>query len=97
MTIGLIFYTLADTQINPDFETYGVLTVCGALVADALIGNIQEKAMKKYQSSNTEMVLYSYAIGFIYILVWELFYSDVFFEAIGFCFMVKIITKYVSF
>ena len=92
MTVGLIFYTLADTQINPDFETYGVVTVCGALVADALIGNIQEKAMKKHQSSNTEMVLYSYSIGSVYILLWQLFYSDLFLQAINFCLNVNILS-----
>lgn len=85
MTIGLIFFTLADTQLYPNFETFGVFLVCSALVADALIGNVQEKAMKKYRSSNTEMILYSYSIGVLYILLWEVLVSNSLFEAIDFC------------
>jgi len=38
-----------------------------ALVADAVIGNVQEKAMKKYGASNSEVVLYSYSIGIAYL------------------------------
>jgi len=30
--------------------------VCCALVADAVIGNVQEKALKEYKPSNSEMV-----------------------------------------
>lgn len=43
MCIGLIFFTLADTQLHPNFEIFGVTLVCGALVADAVIGNVERK------------------------------------------------------
>jgi adenosine 3'-phospho 5'-phosphosulfate transporter B3 len=89
MTIGLIFFTLADSKIQPNFELYGVFMVSCALVADAIIGNVQEKAMKKFNSSNTEMVLYSYSIGFFYILFWELFVTFRLFSAMEFCFQVN--------
>lgn len=56
MTIGLIFFTLADSQVQPEFDLLGVWLVCCALVADAVIGNVQEKAMKEYKPSNSEMV-----------------------------------------
>ena len=85
MCIGLIFFTLADSQLHPNFEIYGVVLVSGALVADALIGNVQEKVMKESKSSNTEMVLYSYSIGFLYILAYEVFVTNRFFSAIEFC------------
>ena len=85
MTIGLIFFTLADTKLYPNFESFGVFLVCSALIADAVIGNVQEKAMKKYKSSNTEMILYSYSIGVIYILLWELLISNNLLEAFEFC------------
>lgn len=85
MTIGLVFFTLADTELNPNFEIYGVILVCSALIADAIIGNVQEKAMNKSGSSNVEMVLYSYSIGFIYILLWEILVSQRLLKAIEFC------------
>ncbi|KAJ8033269.1 Adenosine 3'-phospho 5'-phosphosulfate transporter 2 [Holothuria leucospilota] len=68
MSVGLIFFTLADSTVSPSFETIGVIMIMSALCADAVIGNVQEKAMKAHQASNTEVVLYSYGIGFWYIL-----------------------------
>ena len=40
-----------------------------ALLADALIGNVQEKSMNKYNASTTEMIFYSKGIGSIFLLV----------------------------
>ncbi len=55
-----------------------------ALVADAIIGNVQEKAMKGHNASNIEVVYFSYALGFIYILI-GLVASGQLFEAFWFC------------
>uniref|UniRef100_H2SPN2 Adenosine 3'-phospho 5'-phosphosulfate transporter 2 n=1 Tax=Takifugu rubripes TaxID=31033 RepID=H2SPN2_TAKRU len=51
-----------------DLALICVLLISLALCADAAIGNVQEKAMKLHNGSNSEMVLYSYSIGFVYIL-----------------------------
>lgn len=40
-----------------------------ALLFDAVIGNVQEKAMREHNASNVEVVLYSYGIGFVYLLI----------------------------
>lgn len=69
MSVGLIWFTLADSTIAPNFNVTGVMLISLALCADAVIGNVQEKAMKLHNGSNSEMVLYSYSIGFIYILL----------------------------
>ncbi len=45
------------------FFPVGILLISLALCADAVIGNLQEKAMKQYSGSNLEMILYSYSIG----------------------------------
>ncbi|XP_036725359.1 adenosine 3'-phospho 5'-phosphosulfate transporter 2 isoform X2 [Balaenoptera acutorostrata] len=58
MSLGLIWFTLADSTVAPNFN-----------LTDAVIGNVQEKAMKLHNASNSEMVLYSYSIGFVYILL----------------------------
>ncbi|XP_061614388.1 adenosine 3'-phospho 5'-phosphosulfate transporter 2 isoform X4 [Phyllopteryx taeniolatus] len=68
MSFGLIWFTLADSKVAPNFNVTGVLLISLALCADAAIGNVQEKAMKLHNGSNSEMVLYSYSIGFVYIL-----------------------------
>ncbi|XP_067838062.1 adenosine 3'-phospho 5'-phosphosulfate transporter 2 [Heptranchias perlo] len=68
MSFGLIWFTLADSKVAPNFNATGILLISLALCADAAIGNVQEKAMKLHNGSNSEMVLYSYSIGFVYIL-----------------------------
>uniref|UniRef100_A0A8D1RTQ5 Adenosine 3'-phospho 5'-phosphosulfate transporter 2 n=1 Tax=Sus scrofa TaxID=9823 RepID=A0A8D1RTQ5_PIG len=69
MSLGLIWFTLADSTVAPNFNLTGVILISLALCADAVIGNVQEKAMKLHNASNSEMVLYSYSIGFVYILL----------------------------
>ncbi|KAK6743727.1 hypothetical protein RB195_010804 [Necator americanus] len=69
MSVGLIMFTLADSKVSPNFDSRGYIMIIGALLADAVIGNIQEKNMRKYGGSSNEMVLYSYSIGSVYIFV----------------------------
>lgn len=68
MSFGLILFTLADSTVQPTFSLYGVVLISLAICADGGIGNVQEKTLKQYGASNSEMVLYSYGIGFFYIL-----------------------------
>uniref|UniRef100_A0A7E5A0V5 Adenosine 3'-phospho 5'-phosphosulfate transporter 2 n=1 Tax=Panagrellus redivivus TaxID=6233 RepID=A0A7E5A0V5_PANRE len=84
MSFGLILFSLADSQVSPNFDPRGYIMILGALVADAVIGNVQEKSMKKFGAQNTEVVFYSYSIGSIYIFIflllkWELFDAMSFF------------------
>ncbi|KAL7033719.1 hypothetical protein ACKWTF_007691 [Chironomus riparius] len=87
MCIGLIFFTLADSQVSPKFSGYGVFVISVALVFDAVIGNVQELAMKKYKASNSEVVFYSYGIGFLYLLSFMVITGDFF---VGFQFAWKV-------
>lgn len=85
VTIGLIFFVLADVSVNPTFDPHGVLLICTALVADAVIGNVQEKTMRDISHiSNAEMVFYSYLLGFIYIF-FGLALCDGFVEPFVYC------------
>lgn len=73
MCLGLTLFTLADSQISPVFSSLGVFMISSALLCDAAIGNVQEKAMKSSKASNAEVVLYSYLIGFVYLFTILLF------------------------
>ncbi|KAF2900765.1 hypothetical protein ILUMI_05418 [Ignelater luminosus] len=84
MCIGLTLFTLADSQISPNFNTKGVIMISLALLCDAVIGNVQEKAMKTYNAPNSEVVLYSYSIGFAYIFLVMLLTGDLY-SGIQFC------------
>ena len=42
-------------QLTPSFDMTGVLMISLALVADAVIGNVQEKTIKQYNASNSEV------------------------------------------
>ena len=68
MSTGLIFFTLADSKVQPNFNVYGVVIICSALVADAAIGNYQEKIMKEHHVPNVEIVFFSFTFGFLFVL-----------------------------
>ncbi|ESO03954.1 hypothetical protein HELRODRAFT_79631 [Helobdella robusta] len=84
MSLGLIFFTLADSMVAPSFNIYGVFLISVALMFDAAIGNLQEKFMKSSLASNAEVVFYSYAVGFLYILLGQIV-SKQLPEAFDFC------------
>ncbi|NXU05399.1 S35B3 protein, partial [Buphagus erythrorhynchus] len=62
MSLGLIWFTLADSTVAPNFNLTGVILISLALCADAVIGNVQEKAMKLHNGSNSEMVNTTFTI-----------------------------------
>lgn len=66
--------------------------ISSALFCDAVIGNVQEKAMKQYKASNAEIVLYSYAIGIVYIFVYLVVGGDLL-PAARICSQVLVIYK----
>lgn len=84
LCVGLTLFTLADSKVSPNFSIIGVLMISCALLCDAVIGNVQEKYMKIYGASNTEVVLYSYGLGFVY-LAFAMTLSGGLFEGINFC------------
>ncbi|XP_044269597.1 adenosine 3'-phospho 5'-phosphosulfate transporter 2 [Tribolium madens] len=69
MCVGLTLFTLADSHVQPNFNTKGIFMISMALLCDAIIGNVQEKSMKNYGAPNSEVVLFSYSIGFLYLFI----------------------------
>lgn len=65
MSLGLILFSLADSQVSPNFDMRGYVMISLALVADAIIGNVQEKAMKAHGASNSEIVGFFSRFGFV--------------------------------
>ena len=53
MCLGLTWFTLADSQMSPQFNMWGVAMISGALLCDAAIGNVQEKAMREYSAPSS--------------------------------------------
>ncbi|CAP28785.3 Protein CBR-PST-2 [Caenorhabditis briggsae] len=78
MSLGIIMFTLADNKVSPNFDSRGYIMISGALLADAVIGNIQEKNMKKYGGSSNEVVLYSYGIGSVFIFTYVVLSGEIF-------------------
>lgn len=68
---------------DPKF-TFGFTVMCGALLADAVIGNAQEHVMVTYETSSSEMILYSKLCGVGYLLIWAVI-SGEFWAAFVFC------------
>ncbi|XP_020815957.1 adenosine 3'-phospho 5'-phosphosulfate transporter 2 [Drosophila serrata] len=84
MCIGLAWFTLADSQMTPNFNLLGVAMISGALLCDAAIGNVQEKAMREFKAPSSEVVFYSYGLGFVYLFVIMLVTGN-FFSGFAFC------------
>lgn len=84
MCVGLALFTVADATVSPNFDSFGVTMICLALVCDAIIGNVQEKAMRSHKAENSEVVFFSYGIGFIYLFIIMTF-SGHLFSGIKFC------------
>ncbi|GAA57389.1 adenosine 3'-phospho 5'-phosphosulfate transporter 2 [Clonorchis sinensis] len=68
MTVGLISFTLVDVSVQPSFTFFGVVLVSLALCCDGALGNYQELVMRKMRCCNTELLFYSYTIGFVVLL-----------------------------
>lgn len=89
MCLGLAWFTLADSLVSPNFDTFGVVMISGALLCDAAIGNVQEKAMREHHAPSSEVVLYSYGLGFVYLFV-AMVISGNFFSGFAFCLQVSL-------
>ncbi|KAF5399490.1 adenosine 3'-phospho 5'-phosphosulfate transporter 2 [Paragonimus heterotremus] len=66
MTSGLICFTMVDVTVQPSFTAIGLILVSLALCCDGALGNFQELVMRKLKCSNTEILFYSYMIGFCF-------------------------------
>mmetsp|Transcript_47305 Transcript_47305/g.102723 ORF Transcript_47305/g.102723 Transcript_47305/m.102723 type:complete len:217 (-) Transcript_47305:471-1121(-) len=69
LVVGLCIFTLGDSTISPEWDPLGIPMVSVALLADALIGNVQEKVMRENGATQDEMVLYSHGVGAIYLFI----------------------------
>uniref|UniRef100_A0A1I7VU37 Adenosine 3'-phospho 5'-phosphosulfate transporter 2 n=1 Tax=Loa loa TaxID=7209 RepID=A0A1I7VU37_LOALO len=76
MSFGLVTFILGDSAVSPMFNPFGYTMISVALLFDAVIGNVQEKSLHIYKASNNEMILYSYSIGFIYIMLGLIIYGN---------------------
>ena len=63
------FLTLEERALAAEFNYAGVLIVSGALLADSLIGSVQEEILKNRGTTSCEMVMYSHIMGGVYVLV----------------------------
>jgi len=84
MCLGLMLFTLADSQVSPNYHSSGILMISISLISDAAIGNLQEKTIKQHNVSNSEIVLYSYSVGFVYLFFLVAVFTDIA-SAIHFC------------
>jgi len=92
LVIGLCTLTMADMSASHDtsrdvtqlFNPTGLVLILISLGGDAFISNLQEKSMKTYDISQTEMVYYCHLIGSSYLFVFLLVNGQLF-SAFSFC------------
>lgn len=69
LVLGLIIFTLADAQTSPNFNICGVFMVCGALILDAFLGNLQEAIFTMNPTTTQmEMLFCSTAVGLPFLI-----------------------------
>jgi len=69
LLMGLVCFTLTDMRVAPRFDFLGVFVICLALLADALIGNFQEKMFATFHCGANEVMTYSSAWAALFSLV----------------------------
>ncbi|KAJ5066678.1 adenosine 3'-phospho 5'-phosphosulfate transporter 2 [Anaeramoeba ignava] len=68
MIFGIVVFTVENIAISPRFNYAGILIMMFALIGDSFMGNNQERVMKKYRPTQSEMVHYIYLIASMIIL-----------------------------
>lgn len=94
MVLGLIAFTLANSQLSPDFNVFGIIMISCALLCDAVMGNYQEKVMKEHEVPNAEIIFFAYLFGFLYLFV-AMFVSNHLFSAFVFCAQHSLVYVYI--
>ncbi|XP_068649660.1 UDP-galactose/UDP-glucose transporter 4-like [Aristolochia californica] len=69
LVVGLILFTLADAHTSPNFSVIGVIMVCGALIMDSFLGNLQEAIFKMNpETTQMEMLFCSTVVGLPFLI-----------------------------
>ncbi|XP_050237306.1 UDP-galactose/UDP-glucose transporter 4-like [Mercurialis annua] len=69
LVVGLIFFTLADAKTSPNFHVVGVVMICGALIMDAFLGNLQEAIFTiNPETTQMEMLFCSSVVGLPFLI-----------------------------
>ncbi|CAN0841497.1 UDP-galactose/UDP-glucose transporter 4 [Linum grandiflorum] len=69
LVVGLILFTLADAKTSPNFSVIGVVMICGALVLDSLMGNLQEAIFTMNpDTTQIEVLFCSTVVGLPFLL-----------------------------
>ncbi|ELR12745.1 UAA transporter family protein [Acanthamoeba castellanii str. Neff] len=84
VSAGLALFTLADSQLSPNFNVIGLAMVMTSVLSEALLSNFQEKILKNFGSPQSEMVFYSNFVGFVQILAVTIFSGELV-TAMEFC------------
>nr|XP_040583305.1 adenosine 3'-phospho 5'-phosphosulfate transporter 2-like isoform X2 [Lepeophtheirus salmonis] len=77
MSIGLALFMTVDVRVNPNFNFIGVAMILTALIADAFLGNIQERTMRHFEATNSEMSFYTFSFGFLMLLISQMIFGDI--------------------
>ncbi|KAI3386693.1 hypothetical protein SNEBB_003002 [Seison nebaliae] len=76
ISIGLIFFTLTDKVMNPDFNIFGIIYLTTYLICDAINSNVQELLMKKFHIVKDELILFPYLVGALLLTCISLYNCD---------------------
>eukprot|EP00668_Euglena_longa_P001238 GGOE01001467.1.p1 GENE.GGOE01001467.1~~GGOE01001467.1.p1 ORF type:complete len:311 (-),score=60.43 GGOE01001467.1:179-973(-) len=64
---GLVMLTLADHAISPNFDPIGLLFITISVCAGSMIANYQEVIFRTYDPTESQLLLYMKAWGFLFL------------------------------
>ncbi|XP_050230630.1 UDP-galactose/UDP-glucose transporter 2-like [Mercurialis annua] len=85
LVVGLILFTLADAQTSPNFSIIGVVMICGALVMDSLMGNLQEAIFTMNPETTQIEVLFCSTVVGLPMLIPPMIFTGELFKAWNSC------------
>lgn len=63
-------FSLGDVDVQPEYNTIGLIIVCASLVADAIHSNTQDALLRQHQASTSEAMLFTNFFAAAICLVW---------------------------
>ncbi|KII72708.1 Adenosine 3'-phospho 5'-phosphosulfate transporter 2 [Thelohanellus kitauei] len=76
MTMGIIWYSLANVAYSPEFQTRGVVYICLALTFDAITPNLTQRLLNESNIDILDSICLPSLVGGILLLVVDIIIGD---------------------
>ena len=90
-------FSAGNVLEEAQFDPIGVMFICGALMADAVIGNVQEYVLKTFRTTTAELMFYTKFYGLLMLFVALVITGTIFTDEMNVAFFWVAIVAHVSY